>query len=259
MSSAIRLSTEELALALSVSGFQQHAHNLIVSTFGQGMSQEEAQGRMIAAGHSLISSQLLSIDSDNTIAISPLLQEVVEVLTSTQRTIRFSYQSISDQRTLAYHFAPRGIYEYWIEGGITHVISLVPREAILESAPVFFELSRYVEIPEASGTILNSLLKQARSLPDAKQVEVLLNKTQIPPAISKQLSEDIVKTAAVGDVLDIYYQQDGSPVSEQGLLLLFGHERFWIFQPTKVENDALFTILPSTTASLQNGIQQLGL
>jgi hypothetical protein len=258
MPSTIRLSTEELALALSVSGFQQQAHNLIISTFGQGMSRDEAQGRMIAAGHSLISGQLLSINDDNTISISPLLQEVVEVLISTQRTIRLSYQSISEQRTLSYHSTARGIYEYWIDGGITHVISLVEKEAILEAAPVFFELQRYIEMPDASGTILNSLLKQARRLSDAEQVEALLNKAQIPRAISKQLSEDIVNTVAVGDVLDIYYQQDGSPASDQGLLLLFGKERYWIFLPMKVENDALFTILPSTVTSLQNGIQQLG-
>lgn len=257
MATTLRISSEELALALSLSEHQSLAHDFLVSSFGSGLNQDEIRGKLTAASHTLLSQRLISIAADTTISLSPLLQEVVGVMTAATRTIRLSRSSASEQRMLSYHSTSKGMYEHWIENGVTHVITLVEKQGIIEACPIFFELTMYVQTAEASGQIPNTLIRHALRLSNPAEAERLLSAVDVSDTIRKQISEDLTQTVSIGDVLDIRYTENGAPVADQGLMLIFGRTRFWLLRPTKQDDELWLTILPGTGAALQDEVQKL--
>ncbi len=91
----------------------------------------------------------------------------------------------------------------------------------------------------------------------AARAERLL-RDALPETLCRPLSEDAVRTRAIGDVLWIRYQENREPVSDEGFLMVFGAERFWLFQPVQGDNgEAKIRLLPGTVDTLQQGIRQI--
>lgn len=257
MHSTLRLSGEELALALSLSGFDQLAHSLLVSSFGDALTPDTIQGKLTAASHSLLGQRLLALQESGNFLLSPALEEVVTVMTAAQRTIRFSLSSAQGSRLLSYHFAAKGVYEHWVEEGVVHVITLVDQTAIVQACPVFFDIARYKQAPHLAGVVAESLLRQALQSTDPEAAERVLSEAQLTEQIRKQLSEDVARTGAIGDVLDIRYGADGSPAADDGLTLIFGRYRFWLMKPEQHETGVQLILLPATSAAFQEAVQML--
>ncbi|MBP1468232.1 hypothetical protein EYB53_021150 [Candidatus Chloroploca sp. M-50] len=257
MTSTLRLSIEELALAFSLTGQDQVAHAFLVSSFGTELSQAEVRGKLSAASHTLLGQQLIALDDVGNLLVSPVLDEVATVLTATQRTIRFSLSIPEGQRLLSYHATTNGFYEHWVDQGVTHVITLVTPAALFEAAPIFFNLDAYPQMPDLSGKITNTLLRQALRCTDVATAKRLLQTAELPDNVLDALSATVVATVAVGDVLDVRPSPSGTPEANQGLLLLFGQEHYWIFQPQPQADDLMLTLLPSTTPVLHTALEQL--
>ncbi len=253
----IRISLEELALALVLNGQSESANALLAGSLGRELSQDEAIGRLTAASHTLLGKGLIELSEDGSIASSPILTEIVRVMTAARSTLRYSLSSPEERRALSYHFVDDGIYEHWLDEGVIHVITRVDVEEAVKTCALFFELESCQPTPDAEGVISEPLFRQAlrqKEVPDAER----LLRDALPETLCRLLSEDAVRTRAIGDVLWIRYQENREPVSDEGFLMVFGAERFWLFQPVRGDNgEAKIRLLPGTVDTLQQGIRQI--
>ncbi|MFQ3633543.1 hypothetical protein [Roseiflexus sp.] len=253
----IRISIEELALAFVLNGQSESANALLTGSLERELSQDEAIGRLAAAGHTLLGKGLVELSADGNVVSSPILTEIVHVMTAARYTLRYSLSSPEGQRALSYHFADNGIYEHWLDEGVIHVITRVNVEELVTACALFFELESYQPTPDAAGVLAEPLFRQALRQKQAMDAETLL-RGALPEALCRPLSEDAAHTKAIGDVLWIRYQENREPVSDEGFLMVFGAERFWLFEPVQRDNgEAKIRLLPGTIDALQQGVRQI--
>ncbi|WP_298818109.1 hypothetical protein [Chloroflexus sp.] len=252
----LRISIEELALACILNGKAEEGNALIAGSLGRDVSQDELIGRLTSASHTLLGKGLLDLSADGNVVGSPILTEVVDMMTSARCTLRYSLSSPEERRVLSYHFVGDSIYEHWIDTGVVHVITRVDAAEPVTTCPLFFSLETFRPTPEAAGVIAESLFRQALRQKQVAEAENLLCPA-LPATICRPLSEDAVHTKAIGDVMLIHYQANREPVSDEGQLILFGAERFWVFHPTKDGDMVKVSLVPGTIDNLQQYVRQL--
>lgn len=258
MVSTVRLSTDELAFALLLNDQPDAAQQALVSGIGRELSKEEAQGRLSAAGNALFGQGLVDIREDGSIVSSPVLTEVGLVLTRASATLRFTLSAKTGQHALSYHFIDDAIYEHWVDRGVTHVVSRVSKDVIIEGCITFFDLVDLQEIATASGMLPDAVFRQALRQRDVTATIGLLRDHGIATDTGVLLAEDMVYTRAIGDMLAIYYSGDNrAPMSDEGCLVVLGQQRFWLFQPVKQGEEVWVKLLPSTLDSVREQVQHL--
>lgn len=258
MVSTLRLSTDELAFALLLNDQPVAAQQVLLSSIGRELSKEEAQGRLSAAGNALFGQGLVDIRDDGSLISSPALTEVSRVLVNASATLRFTLSAQAGQQALSYHFINDAIYEHWVERGVVHVVSRVSEEAIMEGCVAFFNLTERQEIATASGTLPDPVFRQALRQRDGAAAAGLLRTHGLAEPVCALLAEDMVHTQAMGDMMAIYYSGDNrAPMSDEGLLVMLGQRRYWLFQPFKQGEEVWVMLLPCTMDSVREQVQHL--
>ncbi len=258
MVSTLRLSTDELAFALLLNNQPLAAQQVLISGVGRELSKDEAQGRLSAAGSALFGQGFVDIRDDGSVVSSPALTEISLVLTQASATLRFSLSTRVGQRALSYHFINDAIYEHWIDRSVTHVVSRVSEDVIVEGGDAFFDLGQFQEVATATGVLPDQIFRQALRQRDLAVTVDLLRSHGISEATCTLLAEDMVNTKAIGDMLAIYYSGEHRvPVSDEGCLIVFGQQRFWLVQPEKQVEEVGVKLLPSTVEVVHEQVRRL--
>lgn len=253
-----RLSVDELAYILAQSGRPDLGQGVLQSASDTELSAEDVLQRMLAAGHSLIARNLLSINEDATPVLTEDIRWLVQVLVSAPFSIRYTMATAEAQFQLTYHSLDGGVVEHAVELGIVHVITEYTQpDAAIDGGVEFFQITNLQSSVDSQGEVAKELLDQALSGMDIKTIQKILSKGTLASQVRDHLAEDIAQTVYRGTVLRIEYGPNGEPIADRGFLLLRGEKRFWILKPLQRPNGAFVTIIPGSESLFRREVAAL--
>jgi len=253
----LKMGIEELALALSLMGRPEAAKGLLFASFGQ-MAAAEEQGRLLAAGHSLMARGLLSVQAGQS-CLAEDLRELLQVLIGNDFAIQFNRRSGTSEETLAYFVRGSKIVRQELQQGVICTLSSVSsRDRIIRGGLDLFGIAKGPgsNYPDAKvpATVLDRAKVAAAEAPD--QVAMLLRGAGIPEPLSGLLMEDLQTMNYRGGAMRIE-SKEGQFSSEQGFLLLRGAQRTWIFALVKEGEEGYARVLAGTADNFARQVQQL--
>lgn len=251
------LSVEEVALAMSLVGQPEVAHNLMVSQLG-AMKQEEARVRLLTAGHSLIARGWLTMDARGTMHLADSLARIACVLSRADFSIRYSRAHRNADLSLSFHFGEDGIFAHRVEQGVVHHITEVQgTDAVIQGGLEFFDLLQARSFTCPSTRIPNSLLDEIKDERDVSSILRRLEEAGVPEATRTLLAEDLCGAQYRGSILRVEYGEDNAPRSDHGLLVLRGPERVWLLHPLTQERETSVSFLPGTEQAFRQEVTAL--
>jgi len=251
------LSVEEVALAMSIVGQPEMAHNLMAAQLGE-MQQEEARARLLAAGHSLMARRWLTMDAQGTMHLAEPLGRVARVLSRADFSVRYSRSHRNADFSLSFHFGEGGIFAHRIEQGVVHHITEVQdTDAVIRGGLTFFEMAQVRPFTCPSAEIPYSLLDEIKDEEDTSSILRRLEETGVPEETRTLLAEDLRGVQYRGSILRVEYGEDNLPRSDHGLLVLRGPERLWLLRPLIWEGDLSVALLPGTEEAFRQEVAAL--
>ena len=109
MKTEVRLGIEELCLALSLMDEPEVAKGLLYVTFDE-ISPDEERGRLLAAGHSLMSRDLLCVKNGRSY-LADEFRELVSILVDSDFSIHCNRKVAGFEFTLAYYVKDKMVLE----------------------------------------------------------------------------------------------------------------------------------------------------
>lgn len=253
--SEFSLSTEELALALSLVGKPAIGRSLMTSQLGQ-IGDDEAQARLKAAGHSLMARGWLAVGIEKPI-LNPALAGVMAVITNPDFSILYSRANPEAEFTLAYHFGDQTILEHRLEQGVVHHIAEVSDTAtVIKGGLAFFGLPQAQSFSCMPIQLPYDVLKELKDVDDPVAVDRRLQQAGVAYEARSLLPEDIAHPRYRGSTLRVQYDAQGAPFSEAGFLLLHGPERLWLITLSGKEQMTA-TIMPATVQTFHQELSAL--
>jgi len=229
-----RLSIEELAFAMGILGGANVASGFLIATLGE-KSQPELEGRLYAAGHSLMARGCLELEGE-TKQLDKTLSDMVSLLLENKFSIRCSRSAGGVEQTLNYFFRDKIIIEHRSFQEVVCQLGIISgTQALLELSKRFYSLPQKAPTGnqiEAAGIVPASLLERARvGISDVpqNQINLLFQEAGISVDHAKNLADDLYNPEYRGSVIRIE-KENGQFVSNQGFLLLKGMQRFWILE-----------------------------
>jgi len=255
-----RVSAEELALALSLVGRPDVAKGLLVGHFGL-MEEAHMHSRLYAAGHSLMSKALLSVDaSRGQSRLDDNFADVVSALAECDFTIRFTRSQDDVEQHVAYHIRGATIVEHRVAEGVVHVLTRLsmPSE-ITDGGMAFFRLGEATPFPCTETDVPLSVFDQAtkRGLAEPAVIGRMLRDAGVSEATARILAEDCSQTVYRGSGLRIEYQAKGRPISNRGFMVLRGQNRFWLFRLTADDATPMVRIRAGTARTFTEEVRRL--
>lgn len=249
-----RLSAEEVALALNLVGQPEIGHSTMIAQLGP-LSQEDARARLLAAGHSLMARGLLTMNAEGSLFLEETLARVARVLSHADFTIRYSRSHQNMDLSLSYHFSKGAIFEHQIEKGVVHHITArQSANDVIKGGLMFLEISQtrpftcpVVELP-------NDLLDEIKDDPAPTIIQRRLEHARVPAETCDMLTKDLSNTQYRGSILRVEYDENSTPTSDRGLLVLRGPERLWLLRPSVQEGKRYVTLLPGTEQTLRQEV-----
>lgn len=239
------LSVEELALGFSLLDAAQKAHDLMVAQLGE-MTPEEARARLLAASHGLLARGWLSIDEEGKIRLEPSLERMVRALIAPTFSLQYSraYRDAT-KFVLVYHFINGLVLAHWAEGGIVHRIKEVAgKEAAIQGGIDFFNVAEAASFTCSPSEVPYDVMRQIKDEGDPAVVLQRLAEEGVEQATRAMLAEDIKNPVYRGSILRVEYEE--RPRSDEGLLVLRGPERLWLFRIVHKGDKPFVIILPGT-------------
>jgi hypothetical protein len=251
------LSVEEVALAMSMVGQPEVAHDLMLAQLGT-MKQEEARVRLLTAGHSLMAQGWLTMDAQGAMHLADPLARVARVLSRADFSIRYSRSHREADLSLSFHFGERGIFAHRIEQGVLHHVTEVQdTDAVIQDGLVFFEMAQVQPFVCSSDEIPVGLLDEVKDEKDVASILHRLEATDVPEETRMLLAEDLHRAQYRGSILRVEYGEDNVPRSDRGLLVLRGPERLWLLRQLPGKSKPSVTPLPGTERSFRQEVAVL--
>lgn len=240
------LGVEEVALAMSMVGQPEMAHNLMVVQLGT-MSQEEARARLLAAGHSLIARGWLTMDEHGEMHLAAPLARIARVLSRADFSIRYTRSHQNAELALTFHFGEGGIFAHRMEQGVVHHISEIQdADLVIEGGMTFFDVMEAQPFTCPLVEIPYSLLEKIKDEENPSEIGRQLEEHGVPEETRVLLAEDLQKVQYRGSIMRVEYGKDNVPRSDHGLLVLRGPKRLWLFRPIIRGKQPFVTPLPCT-------------
>ena len=240
---AIKLGTEEVALALTLIGEPQIAQETLVAQFGDDLTQEEVQTRLLTAGHSLMARDYLTVDSEGKIHLDAEVSEVADILAHADYSVRFERAYSNADLMLTFHFKDGRIFGHALEQGLVHNITrLESIEPILTAGVEFFQIRGDHPFPVPPFSLQESVIDSLTGASNEDEIVKLLKTFDTDPDIAKLLAEDLAAPDYRGGVLKVLYDSDRRAFSDEGFLILAGAYRKWLLQPMEGETSTEFEV-----------------
>lgn len=240
----IRLSGNELAFTLAQAGRPDLGQGILQGMTDVPLSSEDAMQRLLAAGHSLLARQLLSIDAEAHPVLGEDLTWLAGVLTGAPFSLRYTLTTAEAVYTLTYHRTATGVVEHLIEQGVVHVFTAHEgTEAAVDGGATFYHLDESQPSLAGEGTLTQQLLEEAQGARDAAQIRAALGRSALPPELREALAEDLAQGGERGTVLRIEFGPGGELSAERGLLILRATTRLWMLRPQQGPGGAIITVI----------------
>ena len=240
------LSVEEVALAMSLVGQPEVAHNLMMAQLGE-MKQEEARARLLTAGHSLMARGWLTMDAQGAMHLADAMARVTRVLSHADFSIRYSRSHRNADLSLSFHFEEDGIFAHRVEQGVVHHITEVQdADAVTQGVLAFFEMAQVRPFTCPLTEIPDGLLDDIKNEEDVSSILRQLEEAGVPEETRTLLAKDLSGAQYRGSILRVEYGEDNVPRSDRGLLVLRGSDRLWLLRPLIGEGEPSVTLLAGT-------------
>ena len=253
----IKLSIEETALAMTMAGYPDAAKGLLFTTFGEIPVAEE-QGRMLAAGHSLMARGLVAIH-DGQARIQESFRPLIEALTTPDFVVQYSLTTSSAEQTLGYFFKGGNIARQSVEEGVVYRLTTGEgTEQVITGGLTFFSISEKHSVSHPQAMLSVAILDRAskESHESAGALFDLLSGAGIPNQLARPLAEDFQKATSRGAVLLI--KRQGSDLrSDHGFLLMQSQDRTWLFPLVEKAGEAHAKVIIASQESFAAEMQKL--
>jgi len=259
---SVRLSIEELAFAMGVLGGVETASGILQAVLGQ-REKAELDGRLYAAGHSLMARGLLTVDVPaQSKELDSALGRMVEVMLASDFTLRYS-RATHGQEEVLNHFFRQGriVSERVIQDVVCELAVLGSADEALEEGRLFFGLpagGRATGATESAGIIAADLLDQIRQETSKSSIGQLAQRLQeagLAAQPARMVAEDLLVPEYHGAVLRVD-NVSGNPVSERGFLILKGQRRFWLLE-LKQQEPAVLEVWPDSGPRYRAAFERL--
>ena len=243
-----RLTVEEIALLMSLHGQKEAAKELLQYQLGP-VGKENVQGRLYAAGHSLIAGGELAVAADGSIHVGEDMALLTDILLDSPHSLRFTRTYRNAELLLTYHFYRGVIYEHRLVQGVVHEIEAVADSTAVAAGGVAFFALNDGPVAASAGTAVPCEI-------DAAAWNELSIETEYPQLVAKVraltplngagelLAQDLLSANYRGTVLWISYTEDKQPISDHGFLVLNAPQRTWLVEPKQaVTGDATAEIV----------------
>lgn len=255
----VRLGIEEVALAMSILGHPDVAKALFITTFGD-LSPDDEEGRLLAAGHSLMARGLLSVANGES-KLDADFAKFMDILIGPTSILQFSLRSGEDEEALTYFFKGAARVEQRVDQGVVYNFrSIQNTSEIFESTRQLFGVTQAVTEPteiHPEVKVPMSLLDKARdpSINTPGALTRMFEQANVPSTLSRMLAQDFLATRGRGTAMLVENRQ-GQLVSDHGFLVMKSAERTWLF-PLFEQGEAYARVLLATHESFTQQTQLL--
>lgn len=253
-----RLSVDEIAMALSQMDEADLARSLLAASAAGELTAEQASGRLLAAGHSLIARSMLDVDLNGLVHLSPELETVVRPLAHADFAVRLSRSDGGPESVRSFLFAGEEVIEHDVESDIVYELT---RHASLEtvlSASVGF-LSAEEAMPfEADGvTISGAVLDDMQETASAETMHEMLAAEGMPEATRALFVPDFQNVVSRGSILKVTFDNPPELASDVGTLVLRGPRRLWLLRMMPGDDMVHLAVTPGTAETLRAELVRL--
>jgi hypothetical protein len=253
----LRLGIEDLAFALSAVDESKAAHDLMLAQLGS-MSSSEARARLMAAGHSLMARELLTMDDGSKVQLQQPLAEVARVLTHADFMIRYSRAYRDAEFVFSFYFTGGAILAHTIEKGVVHHIYTVDDfQNIVREAFEFFELDDTASFPSPEIEVPYEVFRYIKGSEVPSHILEELAAADVPQETRELLAEDLLVTRFRGSILRVEGLRRDDPASDEGILVLRGAERLWLFPTHQKAGEVFVTLKSGSQQNFREEIERL--
>lgn len=228
-----QLSIEELAYAMGVLGGVETAGGFLLGILGE-REQSEIDGRLLAAGHSLIAHGLLDFElAPPNQHLDLDLAHVVQLILQHSYAIRCIRATHREEQTLTFFCRETTIVEHQIHREVVSYLRALPGvQALIERSRTFFTLPNTPAPGPPLATLPAALLEDLKARVAAEgtpgDAATRLIRAGLPSAAAQDLAASFVDPLYRGTVLRV--EPSGESVtSNRGFLLLCTPRQAWIF------------------------------
>jgi hypothetical protein len=253
----VRLSVEELALILSLSGEQEMGRLLIEAQLGE-MQPEEIDSKLYTAAHSLLARGWINMTESLEFELSKRMELIFHVLTNAKFSLQYRRTFEDGEFTLTYHFFNHSIYEHAIEWGVVHQIKRVSGvEAIVQGGMDFFDMEQQKPFRAEELRLPYIEFEVISEMEGEDEIVSKLVSAGAPEKMGDLLAEDLLHTRFRGGILRIEYPEGEEPQSDFGLLTLQGPDRLWLLRIEDDHGEAMLNIMPGTKKAFREEVKSL--
>ncbi len=254
-----KLGFEELVMAIGLNGEPDIAKKSLVAFTGKSNNDED-RGRLLAASHTLLAKELITLDKDTgKLQLQDDLKHIINIITKYQLSLRFSYGPKMAEKILAYYYLDKKIVKHEILPEAVHRLSWVTDQSqILQDGIHFLGFNTCKDFKYQEAEIKQSLLEKAKEKVTTQPSIVLdyLIKAGVSKKNAELLSDDLLHPDYRGSVLRVE-RKDGGIVSDRGFLVMMRKPRAWIFPVYFKKDEPYVHILSGTDSSFKNEVLAL--
>ena len=231
-----RLSIEEVAFAMGHIGGAEVASGFLLALLGE-ISEQEANGRLYSASHSLIARGYLDVDLESSESkLDETLAVAIGTLVGNDFSIRCSRMVSGDEQVLNFFVHGDEIVEHVLEKEVVSCLQRMSGVAsVVDHCLTFFGVpagSEAEPLSEPLGTIEASLVEETKDAVEGgskDEIAARLSNAGLEATVADELAEDLMTQEYRGAILRVE-SQDLEAESGKGFLLLKSPERFWSFE-----------------------------
>lgn len=255
----LRVSLEELAVLLSLTGHPAIAKNILVASLGE-MNPDEEKGRLLAANHTLMAKDILTIQDAQPVLDAQVVR-LVSVLSKQNFLLRLSSGEGISERILTYYFQDDLVVEHQVHFGVVHLFEEVENAGVISvRAGSFLSLDSVAPFSVTEFSVAQHEMDQVRieALQSTSAAITRLQKLGVSDHASKLLVEDISSSKLRGALVRVDFTNDGLPRSSRGSLVLKGVSgRAWLMDIHVDKNGPNLIVRPYSVRDFENMIFKL--
>ncbi|MCB9120423.1 MAG: hypothetical protein M9936_02490 [Caldilinea sp.] len=248
-----RLTTEEIALLLSLTGRPELAQSFLLEEIDSSLTQIQVRERLMSATHSLLASQHAAVTSDGRILLEADMAVIADVLVHVPYSLRLTRTYHNAEFNQTYHWGERQIIAHWLEQGVVHCFEFVDDlPAVAKVATEFFVDGASTSDGEASLLLDDAVFQQIMTLTDNQDLQRQLNGVSFSDSgAAEMFAVDVIRPKFRGSVLLVRYPTDNPPIANDGFLLLAGENRLWLIEPNQDQHQVALTSIGASTLEMK--------
>lgn len=254
-----RLSVDEVAFAIAQVGDPNLARHLLLSQAGDSLTAEAIEGRLMAAGHSLLARHLIDVDEASTVQVTTPFADAIQPLIKADFSIYVSSSNGRTELAQTYHFAGERIVRQVIDREIVYELASYPSADVVIDDCLNAVFARDAGLFDVEASRLPaSVLDDLQQTADPSEVERILTAAGMPADARSLFAEDFQKVVARGSVIRVDFPAAPDvPTSNEGILVLRGPDRLWLMRIVQEGDSAALLVAPGSAEDMSSEIKRI--